>query len=145
MTKFFWDLVLIYLTSVIFTRRLEKSHKGGEVLLHVKNISDCSLYWLYDCSAIKEVLENNGSIYQLKRLSQEHLAYEFVCLHCPKKIMKDVDGVCRHISPLVHQYLVDAATIHRKDICLRFFAYKFDVFIFIVLLFQLPLIASSLI
>ena len=43
-------------------------------------------------------------------------------------MMKDVDGVCRHIDPLIHCYLVDAAVLHSADKMLRPFAYKFDVF-----------------
>ena len=56
------------------------------------------------------------------------MAYEFVCLHCPNKTMKDIDGVRRHIDPLIHRYLVDAAAMSSNDIALRLFAYNFDVF-----------------
>ena len=41
--------------------------------------------------------------------------------------MKDVDGICRHIDPLIHRYLNDAATMRSTDIRLRPFAYNFDV------------------
>ena len=34
-------------------------------------------YWICDCSAIKEVLEYDGSIHRLKRWAQELLAYNF--------------------------------------------------------------------
>ena len=58
----------------------------------------CPFYWLYDSSSVKEVVEYDGSIHQLKRWTQELMVYEFVCLHRPNKVMKDVDGVCRHID-----------------------------------------------
>lgn len=78
----------------------------GEVACGRLRIATCRryllgtiFYWLCDCSAIKEVLEYNGSIHQLKHWFQEILAYEFVCLHYPRKMMKDVDRVCRNIDP----------------------------------------------
>ena len=86
----------------------------------------CSFYWLCDCSYVKEVLEYNGSIHQLKRWTQELIAYEFVYIHCLNKMMKGVDGFCRHIDPLIHRYLVNATTIRSDDIKLRPFAYNFD-------------------
>ena len=43
--------------------------------------------------------------------------------------MKDVDGVCRHIDPLIHRYLVDEAVLHSADKISRPFAYNFDVFL----------------
>jgi len=43
-------------------------------------------------------------------------------------MMKDGDGVCRHIDPLIHRYLVDATTMRSKDVLLRPFAYNFDIF-----------------
>ena len=85
-------------------------------------------YWLWGCIAVKEVLEYNDSIHQLKRWSQKILAYEFVCIHRPNKMMMDVDSICRHIDPLISHYLLNTATIHFKDINLRPFAYNFDVF-----------------
>ena len=46
------------------------------------------------------------------------MAYEFVCLHCPNKTMNDIDGVCRHIDPLIYRYLVDAAAMSSNDVAL---------------------------
>ena len=85
-------------------------------------------YWLCDCSSVKEVLEYNGSIHQLKRWTQELMAYGFVCMHRPNKMMKDFNGVCRHIDRLIHHYLVNAVVMRSDDIKLRPFAYNFDVF-----------------
>ena len=42
--------------------------------------------------------------------------------------MKDVDGICCHIDPLIHRYLDDTATMRSTDIQMRPFAYNFDVF-----------------
>ena len=74
------------------------------------------------------MLEYDGGIHQLKRWSQELLAYEFVCIHHPNRMMRDVDGVCRHIDPLIHRYLVDATVMRYKGIMLRPFAYNFNIF-----------------
>ena len=43
-------------------------------------------------------------------------------------MMKDVDGIYRHIDPLIHRYLVDANVMRSKDIMLRPFVYNFNVF-----------------
>ena len=80
-----------------------------------KDIWGTQFYWIYDYIAVKEVLEYNGSI-QLKRWSQELLAYECVCIHRPNRMMKGVDGICRYIDPLIHRYLNDAATRRSIDI-----------------------------
>ena len=56
------------------------------------------------------------------------MAYEFVCVHLPNRMMKDVDSVYRHIDPLIHRYLVGAAVLHSADKILRPFAYNYDVF-----------------
>ena len=62
----------------------------------IPNISlSTNFYWLCDCSAIKEVLEYNGIIHQLKRWSQELLLFEFFIIHRPRKMMKDVDAISR--------------------------------------------------
>ena len=56
------------------------------------------------------------------------LAYEFVCIHRPNRMMKDFDSVCRHIDPLIHRYLVDVTFMRSKDIIVRLFVYNFNVF-----------------
>ena len=50
-----------------------------------KYLWDSLFYWICDCSSIKEVLEYDGSIHQLKRWTQELMAYKFVCFHRPNK------------------------------------------------------------
>ena len=65
------------------------------------------------------MLEYDCCIHQLKHWSQELLTYEFVCIHLPNRMMKDVDGVCRYIDPLIHRYLVDANIMRSNDEMLR--------------------------
>ena len=93
-----------------------------------KYLWDSQLYYLCDCNAVKEVLEYHDSIHQLKRWSQKLLAYEFVYLHRLNTMMKDVDGICRNIDPLIHRYFIEAATMCSTNIRLRPFAYNFDIF-----------------
>ena len=129
------------LRLVLFGSRANLSYERnyhffvGEVACGRQSIAACRkylwgalFYWLCDCSSVKEVLEYDGSIHKLKRWTQELMVYEFVCLHRPNKMMKDVDGFCRHIDPLIHRYLVDAAVMRSDDIVLRPFPYNFDVF-----------------
>ena len=74
------------------------------------------------------MLEYDGSIHQLKCWPQEVLANEFVYIHLPNRMMKDVDGACHQIDPLIHRYLIDATTMYSNAILLRPFTYIFDVF-----------------
>ena len=84
--------------------------------------------WMFDCNAIKEIIEYDGSIHQLKRWTQELLAYEFVIIHRVAAMMKDVDSISRCVDPLVHQYNMTAIRLHSEDITKHPFAYSFDVF-----------------
>jgi hypothetical protein len=52
-------------------------------------------YWICDCNAVKEVLEYDGNIHQIRRWSQELLGYHFTVIHRPAKMMKDVDALSR--------------------------------------------------
>ena len=91
------------------------------------------------------MLEYNESIHQLKRWTQELMAYEFVCLHRLNKMMKDVDDVCRHINTLIYRYLVDAAAMRSGDIALRPVAYNFDFAPNVLTLVMFPTMMLSLI
>ena len=44
-------------------------------------------------------------------------------------MMKDVDGLSRHIDIFIHRYLTQASSMHLADIEKRPFAYCFDSFI----------------
>lgn len=125
---------------VLFESRANMSYEHNyefvrEVVCEWRRISACRkylwnvpFYYLCDYNSIKEVLEYNGSIHQLKCWSRELLAYKFVCIHLPSKMMKDIDERCCHIDPLIHRYLIDATTICSKDIYLCPFALYFYVF-----------------
>ena len=78
---------------------------------------------------MKEILEYTGSIHQLRRWSHELLGYEFAIIHRAASMMKDVDGLSRHIDVLVHRYLIQAHGMRLVDISKRPFAYSFDSFI----------------
>ena len=93
-----------------------------------KYLAGALFYCICDSSSVKEMLEFDGSIHQLIRWTQELMAYEFVCLHRPNTMMKDVDTICRHIDPLIHRYLVDAVIMRSGDMALQPFAYNFDTF-----------------
>ena len=44
-------------------------------------------------------------------------------------MMKDVDGLSRHIDILIHRYLTQASRMRLADIAQRPFTYSFDFFI----------------
>ena len=87
-----------------------------------------NFYWLCHCSVIKEVLEFNGSIHQLKCWTQEILAYDFVIIHRVSKMMKDVDAISCYIDPLINIYLVTAFIMRNNDVRQRIFDYNFNIF-----------------
>jgi hypothetical protein len=81
-------------------------------------------FWLCDCSAVKEVLEYDGPIHQIKRWAQELLGYHFRVLHRPARMMRDVDGLNRRFdNPLIAQYCSVALALHDADIAARPAAY----------------------
>ena len=43
-------------------------------------------------------------------------------------MMKDVDGLSRHIDVLIHRYLTQAARIRVDDVAERPFIYSYDAF-----------------
>ena len=81
-----------------------------------------------DCNTIKEIIEYDGSIHQLKRRTQEFLAYEFVIIHRVAAMMKDVDSISRCVDPLVHQYNMTTVRLHSDNVTTRPSACTFDVF-----------------
>ena len=78
---------------------------------------------------MNEILEYTGNIHQLRRWSQELLGYEFAIIHRAASMMKDVDGLSRHINVLIHRYLIQASCMHLGDRTTRPFAYSFDSFV----------------
>ena len=107
----------------------------GEVACERCAISCCrrylwgKFYWICDCIAVKEISEYTGSIHQLRRWSQELLRYEFVIIHCAASMIKDVDGLSRHIDVLIHRYLIQTRGMRLVDIAKRPFSYSFDSFV----------------
>ena len=113
-------LVLMCLTIAIITLLSERLRVGGGSLLHISHVFGLLFVTGYATVVIfKKVIEYNGSIHQLKRWTQELMVYGFVCMHRPNKMMKDFNGVCRHIDRLIHHYLVNAVVMRSDDIKLR--------------------------
>ena len=81
-------------------------------------------YWICDCIAVKENLEYIGSIHQLRHWSQELFGCEFAIIHRAASMMKDVDGLSRHIDILIHRYFTQASRMRLADIAQRLFAYS---------------------
>ena len=86
-------------------------------------------FWLCDCNAIKEIIEYNSSIHQLKKWTQQLLAYEFVIIHRVAPMIKDVDSVSRCVDSLVHQHNTTNIRLHTEVVTKRPSAYSFNVFI----------------
>jgi hypothetical protein len=77
----------------------------------------CHFFWLWDCDAIKDLLNYNGPIQQLKCWAQELLGYHFTVLHCANKVMKDVDALNRRYGDkLIAQYMVKSAALHTSSL-----------------------------
>ena len=85
-------------------------------------------YWICDYIGVKESLDYTGSIHQIRRWSQELFGYEFAIIHRAASMMKDVDGLSRHIDILIHGFLTQANRMRVNDIALRSFAYSYDLF-----------------
>ena len=86
------------------------------------------MYWICDYIGVKESLDYTGSIHQIRRWSQELFGYEFAIIHRAASMMKDVDGLSRHIDILIHGFLTQANRMRVNDIALRSFAYSYDLF-----------------
>jgi hypothetical protein len=85
-------------------------------------------FWLCDCSAIKEILEYDGPIHQIRRWAQELLGYFFQVFHRPARMMRDVDGLTRFDHPLVAKHLQVALQLYLDDRAARPAAYEPAVF-----------------
>ena len=85
-------------------------------------------YWFCDYVTVREILEYSGNIHQLRRWSQELLGYEFPIIHHVARMMKDVDGLSRHIDILIHCHLTQAARMRADDVAQRPSVYSCDTF-----------------
>lgn len=88
----------------------------------------CYFYWMCDCSAVKEVLEYDGSISYICRWAQELLGYHFACIHRSNKMMIDVDSLTRRFGKCIASYLAIAYLLHKKDASIRPTAYVRETF-----------------
>ena len=61
-----------------------------------------------DCTAVKEILEYFGPVYQLRHWSQELMGHEYAFIHRPAKMMKDFDTLSRRFGKNVAAYFVHA-------------------------------------
>jgi len=52
-------------------------------------------YWICDCNAVQKIATYNGPSHQLRRWSQELLAYNWTTVHRPAAMMADVDALTR--------------------------------------------------
>ena len=81
-------------------------------------------YLVGDCSAMKEVLDYEGDITQVRRWAQELLGYHFSIIHRPARMMRDVDALNRQCQdPLIRQHHLRAAELHLQDAAERPWAY----------------------
>ena len=72
-----------------------------------------------DCSAVKEVLEYEGTISYIYRWSQELLGYHFACIHRHNCMMADFDSLTRKYTKSIAQYLAVSYLLHQKDLQAR--------------------------
>ena len=75
----------------------------------------CLFYWMCDCSAVKEVLEYEGSISYVCRWAQELLGYHFSCVHRSNRMMANVDSLTRRFGKPTAQYLAVAFLLHQNN------------------------------
>ena len=84
------------------------------------------LFWMCDCTTVKEILEYFGPVHQLRRWSQKLMGYEYAFTHWLAKMMKDIDALSRHFGKNEAAYLVQAVHMRRHDLVERPAAYSFD-------------------
>jgi hypothetical protein len=70
-------------------------------------------YWVCDCSAISALVEYDGDNHMLRRWAQDLLGYDFITLHRPERMMRDVDALSRCYDKLVRAHVL-IATANRE-------------------------------
>ena len=85
-------------------------------------------YWLCDCSAVKEVLEYEGTIHTVMRWAQELLGYHFTIIHRPATMMADVDALTRRFGKSLATYITIAVILENQSKQHRPAAYKSEAF-----------------
>ena len=87
-----------------------------------------NFWWMCDCTAVKEILEYEGTISQICRWAQELLGYQFTVVHRSYKMMMDVDALSRRFGPLIAQHCAIAYMLHSVDVGNRPHAYDQQMF-----------------
>ena len=80
-----------------------------------KSLWGAHFYWLCDCSAVKEILEYEGTIHTVMRWAQELLGYHFTVIHRPATMMADVDALTRRFGKDIATYITIAAIFERQS------------------------------
>ena len=93
-----------------------------------KYLWGCHFYWLCDCSAMKELLEYDGSISMISRWAQELLGYHFTVIHRPARMMRDVDAITRRFGPMIARHMIIALILSARDKATRPDAYDANTF-----------------
>lgn len=75
----------------------------------------CLFYWLCDCSAVREILDYQGSISYVCRWAQELLGYQFACIHRSNKMMIDVDSLTRRYGKGTADYIAISSLLKEAD------------------------------
>ena len=72
----------------------------------------CHFWWICDCSAIKEVLEYNGTILMVYRWVQKLLGYQFTVVHRSNHMMIGVDYLTRRYGTLIAMHCMVLTILH---------------------------------
>ena len=72
-------------------------------------------YWITDCSAVKALVEYDGSNHMLQRWAQDLLGYDFEVVHRSERMMRDVDALSRLHHPLVAKYMATAVALRAES------------------------------
>ena len=81
-----------------------------------------------DCSAVKEILEYNGSSHQLRRWCQELMGYNFAIIHRKERMMRKVDTVSRRFRKTITLHVMQAHLMRSRDVLTRPLLYSLDHF-----------------
>jgi hypothetical protein len=85
-------------------------------------------YWLCDCSAVKEILDYDGDIHQIRRWAQELLGYHFAIIHRSARMMRDVASLSCLSDELILRFDAHSALLRSADLCARPAAYSSATF-----------------
>ena len=102
---------------------------GRWAIAHLKRyLWGVLFYWMCDCSAVKEILEYNGSSHQLRRWCQELMGYNFAIIHRKVRMMRDVDALSRRFGKAITLHVMQAHLMRSRDVLARSLACSLDHF-----------------